>query len=352
MVRRHLEPTIGRATVSMLALLAALLVASVCRAQQRTLLLVHRTPEAADCPDAAALAQAVHAIVGREVIGTSPDPSATWIEVTMTRLKQGYFANVHTFGTNVGRRDISDSGADCRGLGEAVAVSLALMWSSDGVESTAEAPPSADPSEPSPANPPPPAPPSPPAVPKQRPRQPPPSSEGTSSVSVGVEALVGVAIEVLEHPVPSAELGGRLEIGEHAGFGLGAGALGIDRVESEQGVVELSLGYAYLAGCLGITRESPRVAFCFRPMLGLLRGEGRDFERSHSESVLYAALSAAAELRGRVLGSATYVARLTGVAPLTRNGFSIADASAVEAVFVPPAVGLMASIGVGWGSTP
>lgn len=338
----------------MLALLAALLVASVCRAQQRTLLLVHRTPEAADCPDAAALAQAVHAIVGREVIGTSPDPSATWIEVTMTRLKQGYFANVHTFGTNVGRRDISDSGADCRGLGEAVAVSLALMWSSDGVESATEAPPSADPYEPPPASPPPPAPPPAKAAPKQLPSRvaKPPTSLGTSSVSLGVEALVGVAVEVLEHPVPSAELGGRLEIGEHAGFGLGAGALGIDRVESEQGVVELSLGYAYLAGCLGITRESPRVAFCFRPMLGLLRGEGRDFERSHSESVLYAALSAAAELRGRVLRSATYVARLTGVAPLTRNGFSIADASAVEAVFVPPAVGLLASIGVGWGSTP
>lgn len=274
----------------------------------------------------------------------------------MTRLKPGYFANVHTFGANVGRRDISDAGADCRGLSEAVAVSLALMWSSSDAESTSEVPPSTASSEPPPASPPPPAPPPRRVAPKQPPERrvakPAPPPAGTSNLSLGIEAVVGAAVAVLEHPVPNAELGGRLAIGDQVGFGLGAGAVGIDRVESEQGVVELSLGYAYLAGCLGVTRESPRIAFCFRPMFGMLRGEGHEFESEHSESVLYAALSAGIELRGRLFGSAGYVARILGLAPLTRNGFSIADTSGVEPVFTPPAVGLLASIGVGWGQNP
>src|SRR6187397_19650 len=49
----------------------------------------------------------------------------------MTHLKQGYFATVHTFGRAVGHREISDPGVDCSGLAEAVALSLALLWSSD-----------------------------------------------------------------------------------------------------------------------------------------------------------------------------------------------------------------------------
>lgn len=337
--------------MSLLALLAVVLSVSVGRAQQKTLLLVHRTPEAADCPDAAALAQAVHAIVGREVIGTSPEPAATWIEVTMTRLKPGYFANVHTFGTNVGRRELSDAGADCRGLGEAVAVSLALMWSSQEATATSIAPASEAPSEPPSTSP---VAPTPVVVPPKKPRprrvpKPAAPPAGTSSVNFGVDAAVGIAVEVLEHPVPNAELGGRLGIAERFAVSLGVGALGIDRLETQQGFVELGLGYAYLAGCLGITRTSPRLAFCFRPLFGVLRGEGREFERSHSESVLYAALSAGVELRGLLFGRTSYTARVAGVAPLTRNGFSTSDAAGVKPVFTPPVIGLLASIGIGWG---
>ncbi|HEU5076737.1 MAG TPA: hypothetical protein VFU02_21255, partial [Polyangiaceae bacterium] len=325
---------------------------SVGRAEQKTLLLVHRTPEAGDCPDAAALAQQVHAIVGREVIGTSSEPASAWIEVTMTRLKQGYFANVHTFGSNVGRRDISDSGDDCSGLAEAVALSLALMWSSQEAAPSEEAAPVIAPSEPPPTSSPPLAAPSDSVPRKAQPRRvakPPPPPPRPQSVSLGVEALVGAAVEVLAHPVPNAELGARLAIGERIGFGLGAGALGIDRLETEPGVVELSLGYAYFAACVGITRSTPSVSLCLRPMLGMLRGDGQQFERSHSESVFYAALSAGGELRGRLLGSAGYVARVMGVAPLTRSGFSVSDTNGAEPVFTPPAVGLLAAIGASWG---
>lgn len=353
---RRADSSPRRVSVAVLALCAVALWGRVGRAEQKTLLLVHRTPEAADCPDAAALAQAVHAIVGREVIGTSSDPAPTWIEVTMTRLKQGYFANVHTFGTSVGRRDISDAGPDCRGLSEAVAVSLALMWSSNDAGGPSTTPPDSAPSsaavEPRAASvpqqvapPPAPDPEKPAPKPAKQPASAPPRA---SNVSLGVEALVGVALEILENPVPGAELAGRLGIGERIGLSLGVGALGLDRQETADGVVELGLGYAYLGGCLGINRGSPRVAFCFRPMLGVLRGEGREFERSHSESVLYAALSAGAEVSGRWLGPISYLARATAVAPLTRNGFSVSDASGVDRVFTPPALGLLALIGVSW----
>jgi len=354
-VVRHSDSIIRRLRAGLLVLGAVVLWGRIGRAEQKTLLLVHRTPEAADCPDAAALAQAVHAIVGREVIGTSSEPAPTWIEVTMTRLKQGYFANVHTFGTSVGRRDISDAGPDCRGLSEAVALSLALMWSSNDAGTASDAPPnvaasdapvesaemSSPPKQPSPE----------PVAETPAPKRVTKSASApprAANVSLGVEALVGVALGILEDPMPSAELGGRLGIGERVGFSLGVGALGVDRMETEPGVVELGLGYAYLGGCLGITRVSPRVAFCFRPMLGVLRGEGRDFEHSHTESVLYAALSAGVEVGGRLLGQVSYLARATGVTPLTRNGFSVSGASGVDSVFTPPALGLLALIGVSW----
>jgi hypothetical protein len=124
--KRYVAPNVVAAIVGLLLSLPLL-----ADAEQKTALLVHRPEGAEGCPDAEQLAGQVHAIVGREVIGSGPGHDAAWIEVTMTRLKHEYFATVHTFGSSVGRREISDAGPDCSGLAEAVAVSLALMWSSD-----------------------------------------------------------------------------------------------------------------------------------------------------------------------------------------------------------------------------
>src|SRR6187397_2925293 len=128
----------------------------------------------------------------------------------MTHLKQGYFATVHTFGKAVGHREISDPGADCSGLAEAVALSLALLWSSDGtslmapppnanageseaapepaLESGAEAEPVRK-SEPAPA---PPAKKSRKPVPRRAPK--------SAHTSYGLEVLLGAAVGILEHP--------------------------------------------------------------------------------------------------------------------------------------------------------
>ena len=109
---------------------AVVLTALPARAEQKTSLVVHREPGAEDCPDVYKLATQVHTIVGREVIGAGPGEDAAWIEVTMSRDAGGYRAIVRTFGPTVGKRELHDTGPDCTGLGDAVAVSLALLWTS------------------------------------------------------------------------------------------------------------------------------------------------------------------------------------------------------------------------------
>jgi len=161
--------------------------------------------------------------------------------------------------------------------------------------------------------------------------------------------LLGAAVGILEHPVPGAELAGRLDLPSRLGFSVGLGAAGVDRFETGGGSIELALSYGYAAVCLGLTRTDPEWGLCLRPMLGVLSGRGQDFERSHSESLVYGALSALVELRGGLSKTLGYSARAVAVAPFTRHGFSVTDGDDTTSAFTAPALGLLAFAGVSWG---
>lgn len=356
-------PSNDRRPLGLLFLAAAVVLTAVpARAEQKTSLVVHREPGAEDCPDVYKLATQVHAIVGREVIGSGPGQDAAWIEVTMSRKDDGYWATVRTFGPTVGERELHDTGEDCGGLGDAVAVSLALLWTSqqgtlaepepetDALDSksdetdAAQAPAQKEPlskARPTPKKP-----------SKRVPKAAREAPDSEFTVRPGADALVGAALSVLEHPAPSARLGFRLELGRYVSVGLDAGTVGPDRLELEAGNVNLDLWYGALRACAAIRPESPRLLFCVRPTAGVLQGEGDGFDNSWKRRLSYLAVAVGLELRGTIAGSFGWAAELALLTPFERQGFSVTDSSGRRVVFSTPSLGLLALLGVCWDLHP
>ncbi len=318
-------------------------------AEEKTALVVIREAGAETCPDAVQVAAHVNAIVAREVIGPGPGEDSAWIEVTMHRAGEGYGATVRTYGRSVGQRQLSDAGPGCTALGEAVAVSLALMWTSQEEAPAPEDPPPAteEGTSSDPVAPPEPAQPA--ATPKHPPARRAPRRAPTDPwLRLGVDALVGVAASVLEHPAPGGELGVRADLGTSASFGIVAGGVGPDRIDSHGGSVTLSLLFAALRACVGVIDRSPRVWFCLRPTVGRLAGAGTGFDESWEHEHVQPALGVGVELRGRVTHALGWAAELVATAPLERQGFSVVDAEGEHTVFSSPNLGVWALVGVSW----
>jgi len=321
-------------------------------AEEKTALVVVREAGAETCPDAVQLGAHVNAIVEREVIGAGPGQDSAWIEVTMHKEGEGYSATVRSYGSSVGQRELSDAGPGCTALGEAVAVSLALMWTSQADGPPLPEPPeaveteSAAPPAPEAATPPPTAKPTPAA--KRRPPPPSQRSREGSWLRIGVDGFLGVAIAVLEHPVPNAELGVRVDLGKRASFGIVAGGAGPDRIELDEGNVDLSLLYGAVRACVGVVDERPRVLFCLRPALGKLRGTGTDFDESWQRDHVQPSIGAGLEVRGPIARALGWAAELIASTPLERQGFSVADAEGERTVFTSPSIGLWALVGISW----
>ena len=322
-------------------------------AEEKTALVVVREAGAETCPDAVQLGAHVNAIVDREVIGAGPGEDSAWIEVTMHREGEGYRATVRTYGSSVGQRELSDAGPGCSALGEAVAVSLALMWTSqedtaspsepasDELEGTPEP---ADHAAPPPAAATPRTPPAKRAPARARPEPPPPEPW----LGIGVDGFVGVAAAVLEHPAPSAELAVRVDLGQRASLGVVAGGAGPDQVESNGGTVDLSLLYAALRGCVGVIDADVRLWFCLRSTLGRLAGKGSGFDESWQQKHVQPSLGAGLEVRGPVSRAFGWAAELIASTPLERQGFSVVDATGEHVVFRSASLGVWALVGISW----
>lgn len=323
-------------------------------AEEKTALVVIREAGAETCPDAVQLGAHVNAIVARDVVGAGRGEDSAWIEVTMRREGEGYAATVRTYGGSVGQRELSDAGPGCGALGEAVAVSLALMWTSQ--EDAAKSPePGLETGETEAgeageaAEPPTPAPPAEPASTKRASRRrAPPRAPEEPWLGMGVDAFLGVALAVLEHPTPSAELGVRADLGKRASFGVVAGATGPDRIELDEGNVDLSFFYVAVRACAGVIDAQLRVSLCLRPGLGSLRGAGTDFEQSWQRRHLEPSIGVGVEVRGPIARAVGWAAELLASTPLERHGFSVVGAEGERTVFTSPSVGLWALVGISW----
>lgn len=329
--------------------LAVALMATPSFAEEKTALVVIREAGAETCPDAVQVAAHVNAIVAREVIGSGPGEDSAWIEVTMHREGEGYRATVRTYGRSVGQRELSDAGPGCAALGEAVAVSLALMWTSQE-EASAPADPPLDTDQDAdsePAAPPEPATPAP--APKRPPARRAPRRAATEPwLGIGVDGFVGIAAAVLEHPTPGGELGVRADLGTRASFGIVAGGAGPDRLEVDGGSVALSLLFAAVRACVGVVDTGPSVWFCLRPAVGRLAGTGAGFDQSWDRQHVQPALGVGVELRGRVSRALGWAAELVASTPLERQGFSVVDAEGEHTVFSSPNLGVWALVGISW----
>src|SRR6188768_934053 len=153
--------------------------------QRRATLVVTRGAGAEDCPAAEGFAERVGAITTSRSLQTDPQqPSDTWVYLELNHDLGRYSASLQLLGRRQGSRVLSDVGANCSSLTDAVAVTLALLLDSNEVET----PPSSKPAPPKPSKAP--TPPKPTTAPK-RPRY---------AVMLGG----GAALGLLAEPAPWA----------------------------------------------------------------------------------------------------------------------------------------------------
>src|SRR5690606_9428374 len=133
---------------------------------------------------------------------------------------EGYRAAIQTRGQRFGTRVIRDAGPSCRNLAEATAVALAIVLDEPDAPSAEgpALPPRSDLPRPLPALP----------LEPRRATETPREAPG-----FGVNAALegGVALAVLEHPVPTIELAAQGTFGRALSLSLGFGVFGKDEVE-------------------------------------------------------------------------------------------------------------------------
>jgi hypothetical protein len=231
-------------------------------------LVVHRTAEAADCPDAAAL------IASTLELGTTLPPAAPaplHLEVSFRREQSGYAAEVRASGRTEGVRDVTKEGATCAPLAEAVSVVLAVL-----LDLTPRA------TAPRPPAPPPPAPA--PVAPGSASERPPPAtpagpSAPSESLAFGAGIQGGAAYRLVGDglaPTVSAVVHVRLARWELFAGGLWAPGGSADYLEH---TIEMSLLSAKLGGCAWLRPSRTRVdaALCASFLAGNLRAHGKGF---------------------------------------------------------------------------
>jgi hypothetical protein len=271
-------------------------------------LAVDRAPDAADCPDATALAEAVNRQLGRgAVASTRGVPGEVSLRVRFFVDRQGYLAFVEATGRRAGTRTIDDRGQSCEGLAEATAFTLALLLDD------AERPP--DPARaPDVARPPP------------GPRNPPP--EGASPrLEVGA---AGALTSLLAGPLGTglfAEAG----VAMPPAFAAGVGGLWLPPrsfTTVEPGRVDVSLLAGTLYACWAPLRAGPRFALglCARPALGSLRTDASGYRQANRDvSRLWVAAGASIDASGALAGPLSWTGRVVAFAPLRRDRFTVDD---------------------------
>lgn len=322
-----------------LALGLALIAAPAHARDSQAYLVVTRDESAKDCPDAATLAERVNAILNGPVVRvTEPESSSIWIQLEMNRDLEGYRAAIQTRGERFGSRVIRDAGQSCSNLAEATAVALAIVLDQ----------PPASQDEPRPPPPAPVAPPEPVPVQDLEPEQP----NEPAAFSPGVALEGGVALAVLEHPVPTIELSAQGRFGRAFSLALGVGAFGKDQVDDGEHRVELSLLQANLRACLNAYAGASglSLAWCAGPFFGVLGGKGENFDENLDQAALLIAITAGLEARASLAASFSWVARAALFVPVVRPGFSVEEDGELDSVFDVPRAGGLFTLGVAYGN--
>lgn len=310
---------------------ACLALARVARADDLPSLRVHRTDDTLDCPDAAALAIAVEKQMKRPAL--TPDGRRAGLEVQIYKSSLGYTA---VLVTGAKTRQISDAGPTCAGLGDALAVMIAIVLDDES-------------EVPRPANEPPP----------EEPRV-----EATSAVGPRPPGKATVPYDpwpydtempVVDLPPPprqwsiAASFGGITSLGvttpgaygvsgdvqarasKVLSFDVGVAFLAPRRIAFEVGTIDVSLTATFLRTCFTLLGSPARIASlgaCVEPMVGALHALSsgyRTIASNPSVSKPWIALQGMAVVEGNLFGPVGYVAHAGLAVPFVRQAFSIQD---------------------------
>jgi hypothetical protein len=292
---------------------------------------VARTPEAADCPDAPAVAAALQQ-VGSDPARRAPEAEEgpLFTQVLFDRDSTGYVAEVRSTGRKTGVRVLRNGASTCAPMAEATTVVLAVLLDllPEGVNEPAPATVVIAPSSRASAAPA-------PARPAAAPNRP-------IAVALGVETGLGAGVF---EDVAAGSLGGAVRP-SYGRWELGAGALWVPTrsLPYMNGHVKVALLGARLTGCAWVVSFGNRIGFagCTGVLLTALRGQGDGFDRDFTATRFWPV--AEVGLRGRLELSDRLSLRLgvTGLLPLRRLTFSV---ERLAVAYETPSLGVLAEIG-------
>ena len=322
-------------------------------------LLVHRTEDTADCPDSAALAARVDRHMKRPALRprtdiATPGKDRPSLDVQIYRSYAGYTAIVQT---GEKTRQITDNGATCRGLADAMAITLAIL-----LDTEVPLPPPEPPSAPEP--------PRIPFAPRLPPmplvdERPTPAPVATESAPVEPFPLPPRTFRIVAGAGATAATGllTRLAVG-----GTGHVGLGIGRVFSVEAgffvlptqtvpytgkvkgasptatpTVDLQLTSALFRLCATarLVSEETRAGLCAGALVGTIRGEGHGFVTNTSATDPWIAGNLGAILEQTLFWRLSLVTRASMYVPILRRSFTVdkVDATSDPQAFSPASVG-------------
>jgi hypothetical protein len=254
-------------------------------------IIVSRTPEARDCPDAGRLAAEVERIVGRPLVEAGAQDVLV-VRAEFSRHGGIYQAKVQLTGAREGERVLSDEGVTCEALADAVAVTTALLL---------------DPSE------------RPPKAPAAR-----PAPEPTPSwLELWVSGRYGVADGLVGGPTWIAGGGLGASLGPLTSIELGATVTGSYTSQLGGGNVHVRLWYVELGGFRSLTGDTLQFGPCLQLMGGVLGGVGEGYATTSSASLAWFAAGAGLRAEVRFGSNLRLGARALALVPTRKESFSV-----------------------------
>lgn len=286
-------------------------------------LVVVRSSDAADCPDAPALARAVEQHMQRPAFDSTTDPSTSdqmstnpspndTVEVRISRTSDGYAATIRAGDLT---RDLSDPGSTCTELGEALALTLAILLDTEAAPPT---------STPAPVSTPKPA----PATELPRPTPAPKTARLTKPPrdwNVGVDVGLGPTLGFLTPGAFALNSNVWLRY-QRASFGAGLFVLPWARVnDTSTTIVDLRLILGSMHAC-GRILGKPNVihlSWCGQSFVGAIHGEGVGYPINRAGTRPWLAFGTMGVLEGRWTERLGWSVRMSVAVPVLSQRFTV-----------------------------
>ncbi len=331
-----------RSFLRMLAPFVVTLVIAPAAAAPLPRLVVARSPDATDCPDATELALAVERQMQRPALDPTNDAhTAAVYDVRIEHSADGYAATIQADNLT---RNLSDPGSTCTGLGEALALTLAILLDNE---------PSKPPSSPTPPLS------APPALPRRTPT-----------------TMIAFIVKPIQHWNMGTEGG----IGETLGFlsplsfavtldvwfryravSIGSGIFFVPSAiengkQATSVALQLITGDLYACGRVAGKPSGTNFSLCGQTFVGVVHGEGRGYSVNREGTRPWFALGTMGSLQGVVVGSLGWFLRLSVAVPVVSQRFTAHEIDGtgintrdnIVTLFDPAPVAVFLGAGLRW----